>query len=342
MEQDHAASGADAAQPDSTGHTHEGACLNCGTALLGRHCHACGQRAHVHRTLGAFFHDLLHGVLHFEGKTWRTLPMLAWRPGELTRRYIDGERAKFVSPLALFLFTVFVMFAVFSSLGGPIATEQSEALQAEMSASAQQAQARVAELGRQRSAAKVAGQPTEQLDAQIKEVRETSSLIDQISREGFLTGIGHRIVDDLPEGFVRTAVEKFNKDPALALYKLQTNAYKFSWLLIPISVPLMWLLFIWRREHWQLYDHTVFITYSLSFQWLLFILFIVLARFGLPLLPLFAAMGVIVSVHVYWQFRDTYSLRPFSAMWRMTVLTLIAGIAMILFALAIIALGTVG
>ena len=31
--------------------------------------------------------------------------MLAWRPGEMTRRYIAGERARFVSPVALFLFT---------------------------------------------------------------------------------------------------------------------------------------------------------------------------------------------------------------------------------------------
>lgn len=28
-----------------------------------------------------------------------------------TRRYVNGERARFVSPLALFLFTVFLMFA---------------------------------------------------------------------------------------------------------------------------------------------------------------------------------------------------------------------------------------
>ena len=40
----------------------------------------------------------------------RTLPMLAWKPGELTRRYIDGQRARFVSPIALFLFCVFLMF----------------------------------------------------------------------------------------------------------------------------------------------------------------------------------------------------------------------------------------
>src|SRR5688572_16691974 len=72
------------------GHTHETDCLNCGALLSGDYCHVCGQKAHVHRTLSAFFHDFLHGVLHFEGKIWRTLPMLAWRPGELTRSYIDG------------------------------------------------------------------------------------------------------------------------------------------------------------------------------------------------------------------------------------------------------------
>jgi hypothetical protein len=78
---------------ESAGHTHETRCLNCGCDLIGDYCHCCGQQAHVHRTVGAFWHDLLHGVLHFEGKIWRTLPMLALRPGELTRRYIAGERA---------------------------------------------------------------------------------------------------------------------------------------------------------------------------------------------------------------------------------------------------------
>ena len=94
-----------------------GVCLNCSTALIGSFCHACGQSGHVHKTLSSIGHDLLHGVLHFEGKTWRTLPLLALRPGELTRRYIAGERARFVSPMALFLFSVFLMFAVFQLVG---------------------------------------------------------------------------------------------------------------------------------------------------------------------------------------------------------------------------------
>src|SRR5690606_35941496 len=69
---------------------------------------------HIHRTFQSLGHDVLHSVFHFEGKFWRTMPELVFRPERLTRRYIDGERAKFISPMALFLFTVFVMYGVFA------------------------------------------------------------------------------------------------------------------------------------------------------------------------------------------------------------------------------------
>src|SRR5215469_14894036 len=101
----------------SDGHTHEKSCLNCGTKLSGAYCSACGQKAHIHRSVRAFFQDFLAGLFNFEGKIWRTLPMLAWRPGEMTRRYIAGERARFISPVALYLFTVFAMFAVLNFTG---------------------------------------------------------------------------------------------------------------------------------------------------------------------------------------------------------------------------------
>ena len=46
--------------------------------------------------------------------------MLVFHPGELTRRYIHGERARFVSPLALFLFSVFLMFATIHTFDGEL------------------------------------------------------------------------------------------------------------------------------------------------------------------------------------------------------------------------------
>ena len=94
--------------------SHGGSCANCGATLTGAFCQACGQAAHVHRSLLHLSEEVLHGVLHFDAKGWRTLPLLVFRPGLLTRRYIDGQRVRHVSPLALFLFTVFLMFFVFS------------------------------------------------------------------------------------------------------------------------------------------------------------------------------------------------------------------------------------
>ena len=32
-------------QERERGHTHEAVCLNCGTELIGPHCHGCGQHA---------------------------------------------------------------------------------------------------------------------------------------------------------------------------------------------------------------------------------------------------------------------------------------------------------
>jgi len=77
-------------------------CSNCGATVTGMYCHKCGQKRDVHRTISAILHDLIHGVLHLDGKFWLTLPLLIFKPGKLTRRYIEGERAKFVSPMAMF------------------------------------------------------------------------------------------------------------------------------------------------------------------------------------------------------------------------------------------------
>lgn len=108
--------------PASGGKVRDHACANCGTLLTGRFCHACGQAGHLHRSLLHLVEEMVHNVLHFDAKGWRTLPLLAGRPGLLTRRYIDGQRTRYVSPLALFLFTGFLMFFVVSLTVGRVHT----------------------------------------------------------------------------------------------------------------------------------------------------------------------------------------------------------------------------
>lgn len=315
------------------GHTQERACLNCGTPLAGPHCHQCGQRAHVHRTLSAFFHDLLHGVLHFEGKTWRTLPLLVWQPGKLTREYIDGKRARYVSPIALFLFVVFLSFALFSALGG------SESLSPEVTGleQAQGAYAtnekRLAELREQRIAQAEDPEDLAEIDRKIAELED-----DQQALAMVVGGVGSEFEDGLREGFeknplpqgnaVTSAIKEATSNPQLTIYKMQTNAYKFSWMLIPLSVPFVWLLFAFNRR-FRGYDHTVFTTYSIAFMIALVAVASLFGYFGMGTVG--ALLLLYAPYHMYRQLRGTYGVGRFGAFWRMLALSTFAWIAIGLF-----------
>ena len=87
------------------------ACANCGAALLGGWCHACGQEDEdYHRSALHLLGDVLDNFFHFDGRLWRTLPDLLLRPGRLTRAYLDGHRASQVPPLRLFLVCLLIAF----------------------------------------------------------------------------------------------------------------------------------------------------------------------------------------------------------------------------------------
>ncbi|MBI3439417.1 MAG: DUF3667 domain-containing protein [Proteobacteria bacterium] len=105
------------AEPGEAG---EGSCLNCGAALNGgRFCSNCGQSAHANRSLWALVEELAWNVFNLDTKAWRTVPRLIARPGTLTRSYIEGKRARYLTPLATFLLCYFFMFLVFSTVPKP-------------------------------------------------------------------------------------------------------------------------------------------------------------------------------------------------------------------------------
>lgn len=312
------------------GHTHEQNCLNCGCRLAGAYCHCCGQKAHIHRSLRAFAGDFIAGILNFEGKFWRTMPMLAWRPGDMTRRYIEGERARFISPVALYLFTVFAMFAVLNMTG--TFNPDSAGYQGGLKADIAENQAALATLETERKAAAAAGQDLSEVDRKIanrKEDIEDSRKV--LTGEAFTAG---EIDEDTPT-WVRPLVEQATQNPELLTAKIQDAASKFSWLLIPLSVPFLWLLFPLRRR--KLYDHTVFVTYSLSFMMILVIVAGLLVAAGATAVAGF--LFFVPPVHMYRQLKGAYQLGRFSALLRTMALVTFAFIAAGLFMTAAVALG---
>ncbi|HEY0939162.1 MAG TPA: DUF3667 domain-containing protein [Steroidobacter sp.] len=346
-------------------HSH-GNCRNCGAVLTGAYCSNCGQSSHLHRSLLSLGHDILHGVFHFEGKVWRTLPELFFRPGRLTRRYIDGERARFVSPMALYLFAVFLMFAVFSFTGGSslslpegadvlgIRQEWKENIAddiEELNDKIEAQQERLAEpdltgAAREREQEVLAGliATREAMETMISgdmnRIAEFFETQERRARERAATAASDTAAQDTANRF-ESAIKQASTNPALLAYKLKTAGYKYSWALVPLSVPFLWLLFFWRRDI-HLYDHAIFITYSISFMMLFVVMLSVAASLGVSGALWGIALVVIPPIHLYKQLRAAYGLSRFGTWIRLFMLLIMILFVLILFSTLLLALGVSG
>lgn len=86
-------------------------CKNCSTELIGNYCHQCGQAAaDPRKSVKEVFVSLLAAFINWDGKLFRTIRLLLFKPGILTAYYLQGKRQAYHEPLRLFLFSSFIFF----------------------------------------------------------------------------------------------------------------------------------------------------------------------------------------------------------------------------------------
>ena len=339
------------------------ACANCDAPLSGNFCANCGQKAHVHRSLAHVGEEFVHGITHFDGKAWKTLPLLFFRPGKLTRDYIEGKRARYIAPVPLFLLVVFLMFFVFSFVdftptNGPnVADDTGKQLTpAQAAKKVPEINAELAGIDKQIAAAKAngdtvplpgllgarAGVVTARDAMKARAAGEVNSVIDipgAIAEEMGAANDKGELTVNLGNETLNDKAKRAIKNPQLVLYKVQTKAYKLSFLLVPMSLPFLWLVFAWRRE-FRLYDHSVFLLYSISFMSLLFVIGSLTVMTGLQLdLFWFLLIFVAPVTHMFFQLKGTYALSKFGAAWRTVWLATAAVCNLGIYATLMIALG---
>lgn len=336
-------------------------CANCDAALSGNFCANCGQQAHVHRSLAHVGEEFLHGITHFDGKAWQTLPMLAFRPGKLTRDYIMGKRARYIAPVPLFLLVVFLMFFVFSFVhikagGGATGENGKQLTQAEAIKALPKANDELADLDRKIAIAEqtrdpeLAGLKGERIGVKVAR--------DQVQRRanGELAApldIPGEITREVEEGYkngklkVNLGNETLNekaraalKNPQLALYKIQGKIYKFSFLLVPMSLPWLWLMFAFRRDV-RMYDHAVFALYSISFMSLVFTLISIFLSFDSVDNSSFTWLLLAPPIHLFAQLKGAYKLGWFGAAWRTLALSFAAVVTLSFYLALTLAIGLV-
>lgn len=392
----------------------EGACSNCDAPLTGPYCAQCGQHAYPRRKLIHVVGELLHGLFYLETKTWRTLPMVLLRPGTLTRNYVYGKRARYLSPLTTFLFAIFLMFFAFSTIEAPTnirdnevtATTQdlAEARQELAQAQAELENARAhpdpdepaglevrlaenavrlaqQEVGRReqqlaraqaRAQAEAARRQAENAESGVPSVTvepadepAAAPSTDQpaTSAEAPTAAPATPPVSDEPvvetwqdamreaaksEDFtVTSATPELNErirrkfeNPDLALYQVQDAASRFSFLLAPMSLPFIMLLFVWKRGL-TLYDHMAYALYALAFAAFLFSAVVLIGK--IPFVSWGAAwLLAALPVHMWFHLKGAYALGWWSATWRTFFMLNFAWIVASLFLVLVIILGLAG
>ena len=93
-------------------------CLNCSTELKGPFCYYCGQPdRNFLRFFPALLRDLMEDLLDLDSRFMRTIKPLLFKPGKLTRDYMNGRRFRYAAPLRLYIFSsiLFFLLAAFLS-----------------------------------------------------------------------------------------------------------------------------------------------------------------------------------------------------------------------------------
>lgn len=80
-------------------------CANCGAAMSGPYCHACGQpEKGMVRPLANVMSDVADTIFNVDSRIFRSILPLYFRPGLLTQEYFIGRRTRYVTPFRLFFF----------------------------------------------------------------------------------------------------------------------------------------------------------------------------------------------------------------------------------------------
>jgi hypothetical protein len=96
-------------------------CASCGHPLAGAYCARCGEEVLDARKVTVRYfltHTVVHELLNFDGKIWRTLRLLLFRPGFLALEYSAGRRRPYINPVRLLIVAIIVyVLATQSGIG---------------------------------------------------------------------------------------------------------------------------------------------------------------------------------------------------------------------------------
>lgn len=328
-------------------------CMNCQTELEGRYCHACGQEhADHHRSILHLGWETIESMFHVDGRLWRTIPWLFVKPGELSKEYFEGKRARHVPPFRTFLVALlFFILAAEAVLHKwthdlkhaaehPPAAEGAAGHGPADKAHAPQARPSGVEVEVETRAGPKVGylKDGKVVDAQGREMADglptPSSIFDEIKREG---AVGENPAEfNRKLGWFEGQLEKVVENPGYFMLIAFGWGHRLAVLLLPIFAALLTLLYVYRRKFF-VYDHLIVSMNFLSFTFLSYTLALVMPGpvrgWALLLVTLWS------PVNLFMTLRGAYGSHPLGAVLKAVVLWVATWFMFLFLVLGLMAIG---
>ena len=297
-------------------------CPNCGTPLSGPYCSACGQEDHsLAVPLYRLILDFLSDQFQFDSRIGRTLGLLLFRPGHLTRNYLAGRRQRYIPPIRLYLFFSIIFFLVVGLV--PVNIQNAIQINPAGTAGTTQAPATSTQIAavmstiRKSMARKLSPAAATELSGRIKHRMAESANTRAPAAGSAVHAMNQWFVARLRAA--RARPKEFWK-------QFNANLPKVLFFLIPLFALLLKLLYLLRKRFYS--EHLVF---ALHYHSVLFInLLLVVALVALsriaPAALAATARGLAIAVGV-WSvlylvpaIKTAYGHGWWGAIWRSTVL----------------------
>jgi len=87
-------------------------CLSCGESLVGKYCHACGEKTVSDKdfTLKKIIGDGINIFTNLDSKFFQSFFSILFKPGKLTVEYLNGRRKPYMKPFQIFLISTILFF----------------------------------------------------------------------------------------------------------------------------------------------------------------------------------------------------------------------------------------
>lgn len=346
--------------------TPDGQCSNCATVLQGPVCHICGQvDDRYHRPFYALIAEALDGILSFDGRAWKTLPPMLYRPGYVTQKYLSGSRASFIPPFRLYIIASLIFFLLIGfvlrdldfdpitiNAGEFNARAQLEEAFEEGTISEEEYNSALEEIDRVDSSlqALLGGEGHEADTGQIPTEGEPDAPASQQDEDSASEAVPDLVLPDEAQGHAGEDDMSSERRQQLAglLNNISQNPSawgeaslawvpRIMFVMVPVYAILLALTYIWRRGLF-FYDHLVV---SIHFHAALFLAMSVVTLLGYVIGPGWALLLLVIysNVYLYRLMRRIYGSGRISSVLRILLLDLVYLILLMIAFISVIILG---